>query len=43
MGIFDFNGDEKKSVVEQWIEYNIYKECTTDDESDDDAYLYDSE
>lgn len=43
MGIFDFNGDGKKSLIEKWIEYNIYKECTTDDESDDDAYFYDGE
>ena len=28
---------------EKWIAYNIYKECTKDGESDDDAYLYDGE
>lgn len=43
MGLFDFNGDGKTSLGEKWIAYNIYKECTKDDESDDDAYLYDDE
>lgn len=43
MGLFDFNGDGKTSLGEKWIAYNIYKECTKGDESDDDAYLYDDE
>ena len=42
MGLFDFNGDGKTSLGEKWIAYNIYKECTKDDVSDD-AYLYDEE
>lgn len=41
MGLFDFNGDGKTSMGEKWIAYNIFKECTKDDESDYDDYLCD--
>ena len=42
MGLFDFDGDGKTSLGEQWIAYNIFKECTKEDD-DDDSYLYDDE
>lgn len=42
MGLFDFNGDGKTSMGEKWIAYNIFKECTKEDD-DDDSYLYDDE
>lgn len=43
MGLFDFNGDGKTSMGEKWIAYNIFKECTKDDESDYDDYLCDDD
>lgn len=42
MGLFDFNGDGKTSMGEKWIAYNIFKECTKED-NDDDSYLYDDD
>ena len=43
MGLFDFNGDGKTSLGEKWIAYNIFKDCTEDDESDYDDYLCDDD
>ena len=39
---YDFDGDGKTSMGEKWIAYNIFKECTKEDD-DDDSYLYDDE
>ena len=38
MGLFDFNGDGKTSMGEKWIAYNIFKECTKEDNDDDEDY-----
>ena len=31
MAFYDWNRDGKKDFVDDYIEYNIYKECTKDD------------
>ena len=33
MAFYDWNKDCKKDVQDDFIEYNIYKECTKDDDS----------
>ena len=39
MAFFDWNQDGKKDWQDDFLEYNIYKECTKeDDEEDDDDY-----
>lgn len=31
-GMFDFNGDGKEDLGEQWIAMKIFEECTKEDE-----------
>lgn len=33
MAFYDWNSDGKKDFADDYIEYNIYKECTKDDNS----------
>ena len=33
MAFYDWNKDGKKDFVDDYIEYNIYKECTKDDDN----------
>lgn len=39
MAFFDWNHDGKKDWQDDYIEYNIYKECT----KDDDENIFDSD
>lgn len=41
-GFFDFNGDGKEDLGEQWIAHQIFKECDEEDEFSD-ANLFDTE
>lgn len=38
MAFFDWDGNGKKDFADDFIEYNIYKECTKDDNDDDNSY-----
>ena len=42
MAFFDWNKDGKKDFVDDYIEYNIYRESTKDDDSSDSDYSYNS-
>ncbi len=33
-GIFDFNGDGKEDIFEQWVAFNIFNECTKEVHND---------
>ena len=35
MAFYDWNRDGKKDFADDYIEYNIYKECTKDKDNDD--------
>lgn len=37
-GFFDFDGDGKEDLGEQWIAYQIFRECTEQEEYDDYTY-----
>lgn len=37
MAFFDWNNDGKKDWQDDYIEYNIYKECTKDDNSNNNS------
>ena len=40
-GMFDFNGDGKEDLGEQWIAFKIFEECTKEDHNADD-FIYHS-
>ena len=35
MAMFDWNGNGKKDFADDYIEYQIYKDCTEDDDEED--------
>ncbi len=36
-GMFDFNGDGKEDLGEQWIAMKIFDECTKEDEQENEV------
>ncbi len=42
-GLFDFNGDGKTDIVEQFIAYKIFEDCTRDFDSNNDDSPYDDD
>ncbi len=42
-GMFDFNGDGKEDLGEQWIAHKIFEDCMKDENDSDDSFLDDSD
>lgn len=42
-GFFDFNGDGKEDLGEQWIAYQIFNECSKDSSSSSSAFSWDDD
>lgn len=42
ISLYDWNGDGKNDMFDDFIEYQIYKDCTGDDDSDSDFCGYSS-
>ena len=43
MTIFDWNQDGKRDMQDEFLEYNIFKACTGDDDDNDDLFDSDDE
>ncbi len=43
MAFYDWNKDGKKDIQDDFIEYNIYKACTEDENDNDDLFYSDDD
>ena len=43
MAFFDWNRDDKIDVQDEFMEYNVFKSCMEDEDTDDDLFDSDDE